>query len=99
MMAAFRAPPPLAAPGLPSYASHMLLLPSHAPGANMSIAQFCAEYELDNSICSKLDDNGFKVSHILQYVVMDELKEMGFKFREVAVLKDAVGRWSVPVVP
>jgi len=46
-----------------------------------------------------LDDNGFKVSHVLQYAVMDELKEMGFKFREVAVLKDAVGHWSVPVVP
>ena len=98
MMAAFRAPP-LAAPALPSYASHMLLLPSRAPGANMPIAQFCIEYELDDSICSRLDDNGFKVSRVLQYVVVDELKEMGFKFGEVAALKDAVGRWSVPVVP
>ena len=79
MMAAFCAPPPLATPALPSYTSHMLLLLSYTPGTNMPIAQFCVEYKLDNSICSQLDDNSFKMSGILQYVVVDELKEMGFK--------------------
>ena len=52
IMAEFRAPPLLAAPALPSYASHMLLLPPCAPGTNMPIAQFCVEYELDDGICA-----------------------------------------------
>ena len=52
MITAFHAPPPFAAPALPSYASHMLLLPPCAPGTNMPIAQFCVEYELDDGICA-----------------------------------------------
>ena len=61
----------------------------------MSIAEFCVYYELDDSIRARLDDNGFKVARVLQYVAVNDLKEMGFKFGEIAALKDGVGCWSV----
>jgi hypothetical protein len=94
MMAAFH-PPQHAAPAPMPNMAPMLLPPLRGPGANMSIAEFCVYYELDDSIRARLDDNGFKVARVLQYVAVNDLKEMGFKFGEIAALKDGVGRWSV----
>jgi hypothetical protein len=94
MMAAFH-PPQHTAPAPMPTMSPMLLPLLCGPGTNMSITEFCIYYELDDSIHAWLDDNGFKVARVLQYVAVNDLKEMGFKFWETVALKDGVGCWSV----
>src|SRR6202011_3284052 len=42
---------------------------------------------------SKLTDEGYTDSHLMQYVSVAELKEAGLKNGEVASLKYAVARW------
>jgi hypothetical protein len=50
---------------------------------------------LQRFICEKLHNEGFTGSYPLQYVAIADLKEMGFKYGEIASLKDAVTHWSV----
>jgi hypothetical protein len=84
-------PPPLT-PG-PS----LTLLPaSRDIGPSLTLEDFCNQFDLPQTICAKLRDEGFTGSRPLQYVAISDLKEMGFKFGEIALLKDAVACWSLP---
>jgi hypothetical protein len=97
----FLRPPPAFAPpapaAIPSSGQNCLLPPSCAPGKNMSLTQFCANYNLDTGILDKLSENCFKTAGALRFLTIDELKEMTFQLGEIAALHDAVERWSVPV--
>lgn len=62
----------------------------------MSIGQFCAEYELDIGIEKKLDDNQCTCAQMLCYITAQELKEMDFYHGEIAGLRIAIEKWSVP---
>ena len=76
-----------------------LLIPSgHATGPDMPIIYFCLAYQLDDSIAKKFVSHSLKEAHLLQFVWFADLKEMGFKFREIAALHDAIKKWSIPAV-
>jgi hypothetical protein len=71
-----------------------LLQANRTTGPDMPIAQFCIEYELGKGIEEKLVKNSYLHTRVLHFVTIEELKEMKFRFGEVALLRDAVERWS-----
>ena len=97
-------PPVIARPPSPPHSvattagvtDHDLLLPASAmPGAHLSLQEFCTRYSLSNAIHQKLDENGYTGSNTITYICVSEMKEMGFKFGEVAAMKDAIQQWAV----
>ena len=71
-----------------------LLVPASAvPGPSLSLDDFCKAYSLSNNVHQKLDDNGYTGSNTIRYICVPELKEMGFKYGEIAAMKDAVRQW------
>jgi hypothetical protein len=87
-------PAPVAAPEPLIQPTLMLLNPSCCLGADMCLSDFCNLYDLDDSICTKFEQHGYKHSRHLCHVQLSDLMEMALKLGEVAVLKDAVGMWS-----
>ena len=75
----------------------MLLPTSHGVSPSLSLDEFCKQYDLTTEICKKLHNEGFTGSHPLQYVAIANLKEIGFKYGEIASLKDAFTHQ--PVLP
>jgi hypothetical protein len=102
---ALRAPAPAPAPppypfmlhniGIPP-ASLSLLPIARATGPSLALEDFCSQYQVDLTVHQKLFDEGYKTSHHLQYATVSELKEAGFRIGEIASLKDAFARWSIP---
>ena len=88
--------PPLPGPATNTSTPLMLLPPSRAIGPYLTLQDFCTQYDFTNIIRNPLLDEGYTNSRVLQYVTMEELKEAGFKNGEIASLKDAVIRWSIP---
>jgi hypothetical protein len=84
-------PPPSAAP-----TSDMLLPASRSVGCPMTLPEFCTLYKITDAVQKKLVEEGYTDSHLMQYVSVAELKEAGLKNGEIASLKYAVARWSVP---
>ena len=76
--------------------SDMLLPSSRLVRPSMPLNEFCSLYKITETVRQKLDDEGYTDAHLMQYVSVVELKEAGLKNREVASLKYAVVRWSVP---
>ena len=104
---ALRAPapaPPVALPypftpqaiGAPPALSLTLLPANRVAGLSLSLEDFCCQYLVDDIVRQKLSDEGYKTSHHLQYAAVQELKEAGFRIGEIASLKDAFARWSLP---
>lgn len=60
----------------------------------MKLADFCSYFELSQDIQQKLASNGYTGTRTIWYIVVSELKEMGFKNGEIAEMKDAVARWA-----
>jgi hypothetical protein len=73
----------------------MLIPNRHEPGLTCTIEDFCARYELDNTILTKLKDNGYSRMHTFKYIEISELQDMGFKPGEIVELKEAVRLWAV----
>jgi hypothetical protein len=74
------------------------LLPiARAAGPSLTLEDFCLQYQVDLGVRQKLFDEGYKTSHHLQYATVLELKEAGFKIGQIASLKDAFARWSIPL--
>ncbi|KAG1725773.1 hypothetical protein EDD22DRAFT_853643 [Suillus occidentalis] len=71
-----------------------LLSVSARPGPDLPLADFCAAFELSQDIHAKLADNGYTGTRTIRYIIVSELKEMGFKNGEIAAMKDAVARWA-----
>lgn len=76
--------------------SRSLIPFSRKPGNDMSISAFCTYYNLDDSIAMKFNSHSFKKARLLRYVTFTDLKDMEFKFGEIAALRDAVEKWSIP---
>lgn len=68
------------------------------PGPDMPLSKFCQQYDLGPNILKKLQDNYYSDARVLRFVTIDELKEMDFRLGEIAGLRDAVERWSIPKV-
>jgi hypothetical protein len=73
-----------------------LLESSRSPGLDMPINDFCRLYDLGDAILQKFLNNGYAHSRMLRFVQLAELKEMNFMLGEIAAMKDAVKRWSIP---
>ncbi|KAG2034351.1 hypothetical protein BDR03DRAFT_984454 [Suillus americanus] len=88
---------PLAVAPAPSNpACTSLLHPSRMQGTDMPLNEFCAEYDLGNTIHVKFAQNAYKEAQFLCFITIPELKEMGFQLGEIAALCDVVERWSLP---
>jgi hypothetical protein len=85
-----------AAPLPASYSNLSVLHPSRNIGPDMPLSEFCMQYSLDAGILTKFTTNGFTHVRMLRFIRIDELKEMEFHLGDIAGLKDAVERWSVP---
>ncbi|KAF9232500.1 hypothetical protein BU15DRAFT_81189 [Melanogaster broomeanus] len=93
-----QAQPPVALPmsGVTTISAQATLIPpTHKPGNDMSIADFCSLYKLDNTIGIKFTSQALKEARLLRYVTFADLKDMEFKFGEIAALRDAVEQWAV----
>ena len=98
------APPAVALPypftpqavGAPPALSLTLLPANRIAGLSLALEDFCSQYLVDDIVRQKLSDEGYKTSHHLQYATVQELKEAGFRIGEIASLKDAFARWSLP---
>lgn len=76
----------------------LYLLPhNRGAGTLLGLEEFCIQYQVDSMVHQKLDDEGYKTSHHLQYATVAELKETGFRIGQIASLKDAFSRWSIPL--
>jgi hypothetical protein len=78
--------------------SDSLLHPSRMPGNDANLVEFCNQYNLSSNILTKLQDNAYTDASQLQFVQITDLKDMEFKLGEIASLRVAVERWSVPRV-
>ena len=76
--------------------SDMLLPSSRSVRPSMPLNELCSLFKIAETVYQKLDDEGYTDAHLMQYVSVAELKEAGLKNGEVASLKYAVARWSVP---
>lgn len=102
---ALRAPAPIAAPQpypiIPQnnhITTSLSLLPvNRGIGPSLSLPDFCSHFGVDVLVCQKLSNEGYKTSHHLQYATVPELKDAGFRIGEIASLKDALARWSLPL--
>ncbi|KAJ7022246.1 hypothetical protein C8F04DRAFT_1194655 [Mycena alexandri] len=89
--------PPLAAANAfvpPPSGANILIPYGHIPGADLTVANFCAMFKLDDEIRDRFEANKYKSSSDFQFIEVEELKEMGFMRGEVAQIKGAVGKWS-----
>ncbi|KAL4079924.1 hypothetical protein V8B97DRAFT_2020674 [Scleroderma yunnanense] len=94
-------PPPVPSAQLAPISSEEngMLIPSGcATGFDMLIIHFCLAYQLDDSIAEKFVSHSLKEACLLCFVHFVDLKDMGFKFREIAALHDAIEKWSTPAV-
>ncbi|KAJ7284778.1 hypothetical protein C8J57DRAFT_1497665 [Mycena rebaudengoi] len=92
------APPPdphaaLPHPTVPMLIPHPLIL-----GPNLSIAQFCEQYNLDDDIKERFLQNKFCFTDSFKYVELSELKTMEFMGGEIVELKAAIEKWAQGVV-
>jgi len=95
-------PPPKSPPHttpMPSRTSYDLQCPTllqanRAPGVDMAIANFCDAYDLMDTVKDKLIENKYFFSRVLRFVTIKDLEDMSFRSGEIAMLRDAVDRWS-----
>ncbi|KAG1742235.1 uncharacterized protein EDB91DRAFT_1081422 [Suillus paluster] len=71
-----------------------LLPPTMQPGLDLTLIDFCTKFSLANAILTKLHNNSYTGTHTIKYIVVSELKEMGFMNGKIAAMKDAVEQWS-----
>lgn len=94
-------PPPIIAP-LPAPAvvlptvqtisENPLLVPSTAPTRPaVPLDEFSARYSFSDNIRNMLQGEGFTSSNQLRLISLQELREMGLKRGEIAVLQEAAG--------
>lgn len=80
--------------GPPPVHDHQSLVQSGMQhGPNLTLDAFCTLYGLSEEIKTKLRENGYTGSDTLTFIIVPELKEMGFKYGEIAALKAAMRQW------
>ncbi|KAG7093845.1 hypothetical protein E1B28_007484 [Marasmius oreades] len=72
-----------------------LLLPSvaHLSGQPLMISQFCEMFSLHENVSLHLQEHSFASVGALRQVTMADMKEMGFKFGEIAEIQEALKQW------
>ncbi|THH14793.1 hypothetical protein EUX98_g9563 [Antrodiella citrinella] len=80
-----------------SVSAQTTLIPANAkPGQQMTLAEFCAAYNLGERIQSKLDDHGYIGTHTFRFILLADLSsDLGFKGGEVAQFRDAIEQWVI----
>jgi hypothetical protein len=94
--AANNATPQPAVPGSHAKAEHPqdILIPDDAQhGLTLSLDEFCNNYSLSGDIRAKLSENGYTGTETICYILVPDLKEMGFKLGEIAAMRAAMKRW------
>ncbi|KZT00861.1 uncharacterized protein LAESUDRAFT_764251 [Laetiporus sulphureus 93-53] len=80
-----------------SCALAMLIASDHLPGLKLSTEEFCIAYSLTSDVKTRLLENGYCSMHTFEYIELTELEQMEFKKGEIAQLRAAVTKWSIPV--
>ena len=91
------APAAVAPPLIQSLHEQVMLLPPNTKvGAPITITQFCVQYDLDDSIATKLASNGYRKASSFNFMQLKDLAAMEFLPGEIAELRDAVQQWAEP---
>ncbi|KAJ6578201.1 hypothetical protein B0H19DRAFT_1253474 [Mycena capillaripes] len=72
-----------------------MMLPNTKVGEPIVITQFCVQYDLDDSIATKLTSNGNRKATSLKFMQLKDLLTMQLLPGEIAELRDAVQQWAV----
>jgi hypothetical protein len=90
------APAPPALPVIQTISDNPLLVPANATAQPaMPLIQFALQYEFSDNIRNTLQSEGFTSSNQLRLISLQELRDMGLKRGEIAVLQEAAGiHWS-----
>jgi hypothetical protein len=88
---------PVPNPAIPRYdVQHPNLLQAdHLPGPDMTIAEFCAQYELGDGTQQKFVAHGYERARVLRFITLGDVTKMELRLGEIAELRDAIERWSV----
>jgi len=81
----------------PNYEPSCPLLLHHSCVAwqDMPLSEFCTKYGLGLHTLQKFEDSYYTDACVLQFVTIDELKQMEFHLGEIAGLRDVVELWLV----
>ncbi|KAF8841893.1 hypothetical protein BDN67DRAFT_1010284 [Paxillus ammoniavirescens] len=71
----------------------LLIPPGAQHGAELTLNEFCAEYSLTDGVRAKLHKNGYTGTEMISFIIIPELKEMGFKHGEIAAMKVTIMHW------
>jgi hypothetical protein len=84
-------------PAIPQYNVQYpnLLQPDRLPGPDMTIAKFCAQYELGDGTRQKFVAHGYERARVLRFITLGDVTKMELRLGEIAELRDAIERWSV----
>ena len=91
-------PAPMPAPPVPNPAISrydVQLQANHLPGLDMTIAEFCAQYELGDGTQQKFVVHGYERARVLRSITLTDVTKMELRLGEIAELRDAIERWSV----
>jgi hypothetical protein len=72
-----------------------ILQADRRPGPDMTIAEFCAHYELGDGTRQKFITHGYERARVLRFITLDDVTKMELRLGEIAELRDAIERWSV----
>ena len=88
---------PTPPPSLPTSTPSFQLLSEYCTtGLSLPLQEFCTQFDVSEAVCHRLKEEGFTSLCTLQYIAIDDLKEMKCKLGKIASLKNAVACWSVP---
>jgi hypothetical protein len=73
-----------------------ILQADRQPGPDMTIAEFCAHYELGDGTRQKFITHGYERARVLRFITLDDVTKMELRLGEITELRDAIERWSVP---
>ncbi len=96
-VAAPLAPAPSALPAIQTISDNSPLVPANAPvRPAFPLAQFATQYEFSDNIRNTLQGEGFTSSNQLCLISLQELRDMGLKRGEIAVLQEAASiHWPI----
>jgi hypothetical protein len=85
--------PGAAAPLAGATVTSVKLLSQPYLGQEMTVTEFCLEFDLSKNICNRLEENGYLKTKTFSHITLKQLEEMQFKPGEIASLQVAVEEW------
>ncbi len=77
-------------PPIPCSPDRLSLVRREAPILGpIPLSEFATRYQISDQVYTRLEQEGFTTSNQLRYIIIRDLKDMGFKRGEIAVLQDA----------